>query len=458
MFQQLSQQLRHAFQSITGHGRLTADHLRSALRDVRRALLSADVARSVVDDMITRLESRVLSPEVMEALRPERAFMDSIADELVAVLGHHQRPLKLAGPGRPRIIVMAGLQGSGKTTSTAKLARFLTEQGHRVAVVSCDLVRPGALEQLRVVAEQAGVVCYHDGLPEGDAVERTRQAIKRSQQEGDELLLVDTAGRLHVDEPMMAEMRAVVDVAKPVELLFVMDAMMGQDAARTAADFKSKLPLTGVVLTKLDGDSRGGAALSTAAITGCPILFAGVGEKIDQLERFDASRLAKRILDRGDEEAFVKEIQRHVTPQDQKRLAKRMRKGVYTLEDMRRELAKVRDMGGVSTLINHLPGSQQLAPMVEQMEQSQSLIAFEAVLNSMTLEERLYPDRYFLGERALKQKRSRRDRIVPGAGVSEQVFKQMLSQYKKTAKVMKKMKQPGMRQKMMDQMAGLMDG
>ena len=444
MFSNLSDRLEAIGKRIKGKGRLTEDNIRDTLREVRMALLEADVALPVVKDFIEQVRERALGAEVMKSLSPGQAFVKIVHDELVRVMGENNDALDLS-TRPPAVVVVAGLQGSGKTTSVAKLGRLLAERDKKkVLTVSLDNQRPAAIDQLQRLAEQVGMG-FHPTDPSVDPAATAREALEQARRGYYDVLLVDTAGRLHVDDAMMSEIRRVHETLDPVETLFVVDSMTGQDAASTARAFDEALPLTGVILTKADGDARGGAALSIRHITGKPIKFLGVGEKTDALEPFHPDRLASRILGMGDVLSLVEEVERSVDRDQAERMAGKMRKGKgFDLEDMREQMQQISKMGGMGGLMDKLPGMGQMSEQVAQQMDDRQVRRQIALINSMTPAERRRPETL---------NGSRKRRIAAGSGMQVQDLNRLLKQHKQMQKMMKQFKKGGMK-KMMRQFGG----
>jgi signal recognition particle subunit SRP54 len=440
MFESLSEKLTQTFRGLTGKARLTEENIADALREVRMALLEADVALPVVKDFTEQVKARALGQEVNAALNPGEAFVKIVHQELVRVMGSENDALELKAKP-PVIVLMAGLQGSGKTTTVAKLARLLKERHRKkVAVVSADVYRPAAIEQLRTLAAEVGAYFVQSSGDERP-LDIARRAVQEANTQFADVLLVDTAGRLAIDEQMMAEIRALHAELKPVETLFVVDAMTGQDAVNTARAFNEALPLTGVVLAKTDGDARGGAALSVRAITGKPIKFIGVGEKTDALEPFYPDRMASRILGMGDVLSLIEEAERKVDRDKAEKLARKLQKGKkFDLEDFRDQLQQMANMGGISSMLDKLPGMGAL-PAAAQAQLNDGLFKKMAVIiDSMTPQERRFPD-IING--------SRKQRIARGSGTDVPEVNRVLKQHKQMQKMMKKVTSKGGMQKMM---------
>ena len=431
MFDTLSERLSGTFRKLTGKAVLSEDNIQEALREVRRALLEADVALSVVKDFTDRVSLRAVGTEVSKSLSPGQAFIKVVQAELEAVMGKANSELDLkAAP--PAVILMAGLQGAGKTTTVGKLASYLKQTAKKsVMVVSADVYRPAAIKQLQTLASEVEVEFFaSDESQKPQAI--AAAALAEAKRKFVDVLLVDTAGRLAIDEQMMAEIGELHSQLKPVETLFVVDAMTGQDAATTAKAFNDALPLTGVVLTKADGDARGGAALSVRHITGKPIKFIGMGEKSDALEPFHPDRIASRILGMGDVLSLIEEAERKVDKAQAEKLASKIKKGKgFDLEDFREQLKQMQNMGGVSSIMDKMPGMGALPPGAANMVDDSKFRRMEAIINSMTPRERRNPD-------ALNGSRKRR--ITVGSGTKIQDLNQLLKQHKQMQKVMKKMK------------------
>jgi signal recognition particle subunit SRP54 len=449
MFENLTERLSRTVQQLRGKGRLTEDGIRATLREVRIALLEADVALPVVQAFVGEVREKALGQEILQSLTPGQAMVKLVHEELVQIMGVRNEALDLKAQP-PVAILMAGLQGSGKTTTTAKLARLLIErEKKRVMVVSCDVYRPAAIEQLRTLAAQVGAVFQPSSVDQRPA-DIAREAVREARRQMCDVVLVDTAGRLHVDEAMMAEIREVHSAVEPHETLFVVDAMTGQDAANTAAAFNDALPLTGIVLTKTDGDARGGAALSVRQITGKPIKFLGAGEKTDALEPFHPDRVASRILGMGDVLSLVEEVHRKVDQQQAEKLVSKIRKGRgFDLEDFRSQLEQMQSMGGLGSLVDKLPGMGKLPDQVRSQVDDRQTRQMIAIINSMTPHERRFPDMI---------RGSRKKRIALGSGTQIQAVNRLLKQHGQMQKMMKKMGKGGMARMMrkMGQLQGQM--
>jgi signal recognition particle subunit SRP54 len=448
MFESLSSRLSTTIQRLRGRGRLTDENIREATRDVRVALLEADVALPVVQALIERIKVRAVGQEVLKSLTPGQALIKVVRDELTAVMGAAASELNLNVPA-PAVILMAGLQGAGKTTTVAKLAKHLRERRKKkVMVVSADVYRPAAIEQLRTLAEQVEVL-FFPSRPDQKPVDIVRAAIDDARKSYADVLIVDTAGRLAIDEAMMAEIKALHAAVNPVETLFVVDAMTGQDAATTARAFAEALPLTGVVLTKTDGDARGGAALSVRYITGKPIKFIGTGEKPDGLDVFHPDRIASRILDMGDVLSLVEQVEQQVDKDKAAKFAEKVAKGKkFDLNDMRDQLQQMQSMGGIHSLMDKLPGMGQIPDKVKSQVTGKEVPRMIAMINSMTKKERRHP--------ALLNG-SRRARIAKGSGTTPADINRMLKQFQQMEKMMSKLSAGGLKG-LMRGMKGMMGG
>lgn len=449
MFESLSERLAGTVQRLKGQARLTEDNIKDALREVRMALLEADVALPVVKSFIESVRSRAVGQEVIRSLTPGQAFIKIVNDELVAAMGTANEDLDLSTQP-PAIILMAGLQGAGKTTSAGKLARWLRqERGKSVTLVSCDVYRPAAIEQLATLSREVEVD-FFPSQADQDPIAIARAAADYARRHYKDVLLVDTAGRLHIDADMMDEISRLHDTLEPVETLFVVDAMTGQDAANTAKAFGEALPLTGVILTKADGDARGGAALSVRSITGKPIKFLGVGEKTQALEPFYPDRIASRILGMGDVVSLVEEAQRSFDQDKAAKLARKVQKGKgFDLGDLRDQLEQMQKMGGIAGLLDKLPGAGQMPAAVKNQADEGQVRRMIAIINSMTPKERRFPDII---------KGSRKRRIASGSGTEVQDVNRLLKQHLQMRKAMKKFSKGGGMAKMMRAMKGRMPG
>ena len=448
MFDNLSNRLSNSFKVLQGKNKFSESNIKQAIREVRRALLEADVALDVIKAFIGQVESKALGLKVGEGLNPSQAFIKLVETELTQIIGVENKSLNFKTQP-PAVVMVAGLQGAGKTTSIAKLAHYLkTRENKKVLLVSADVYRPAAIEQLEILAQQVAVDFYPSSV--NDKPEKiVARAKKHAQKHFFDVLLIDTAGRLHIDNQMMSEIKILQNKVNPIETLFVVDAMTGQDAAHTAKAFADALPLTGVILTKTDGDARGGAALSVRYITGKPIKFLGVGEKTDALEPFHPERVVSRLLGMGDVLSLVEEISRKVDNKKAEKSAKKMLKGRFDLFDMREQLLQMEQMGGMEALMDKLPGMGKIPDSVKnQIMGSMETKKMVAIINSMTFKERSYVKLI---------KGSRKNRIARGSGTSPQDVNKLLKQFEKMQKQMKKMG-GGKMQKMMAKMATMQGG
>ena len=445
MFENLTGRLGSTLDRLRGRGRLTDDNIRQALREVRTALLEADVALPVVREFIERVRERAVGQDVLTSLTPGQALVRVVRDELAELMGGSSSGLTL-NVQPPAVVLVAGLQGSGKTTTVAKLARWLKEQsGKSVMTVSCDVYRPAAIDQLRTLADQVGAG-FVPSAPGDDPVAIATGALTEAKRRFIDVLLVDTAGRLHIDEPMMDEIRRIHSAVSPVETLFVVDGMTGQDAAHTSKAFDAALPLTGVVLTKTDGDARGGAALSVRQVTGKPIKFLGIGEKTEALEAFHPDRIASRILGMGDVLTLIEEAEQKVDREKAEKLARKLVKGKqFDLDDFAEQLAQMRNMGGVKSMLDKLPGLPGLPAGMRDRVNDREFIRMEAIISSMTIHERRYP---------AVIKGSRKRRIATGSGTQVQDVNRLLKQFTQMQKMMKRMRRKGGMARMMQGMRG----
>ena len=448
MFDHLTDRLSRAIKTLRGEARLTESNVQEALREVRVALLEADVALPVVKTFIERVREKALGEEVIGSLTPGQAAVGVVYRELVALMGEKNAALDLA-TRPPAVILLAGLQGSGKTTTAGKLARWLkTELKKKVLLASCDVYRPAAIEQLKTVAAQVEAEFFPSAVGE-KPVDIASRALDHARTHYADVLIMDSAGRLAIDEAMMREIAELHAVLEPIETLFVVDAMQGQDAVNTARAFADALPLTGIVLTKLDGDARGGAALSVREITGKPIKFAGVGEKLDALEPFHPDRMASRILGMGDVLSLIEDVRKTVDIAEAEKLAQKVKSGKdFDLEDFKQQVVQMKKMGGLAALADKLPGNlAQLAQGAPGMDE-RTIRRIEGIINAMTREERARPEVI---------KASRKRRIAAGAGVTVQEVNRLLNQFEQTQKMMKMMAKGGMA-KMMRSMKGMFPG
>lgn len=435
MFENLTDRLSKALKQIRGQARLTDDNIKDALREVRMALLEADVALPVVREFIERVRQRAVGQDVLQSLTPGQALVKVVRDELTALMGDANEELNLSTTP-PAVILMAGLQGSGKTTTAGKLARFLIERRKKtVLVASCDIYRPAAIDQLQKLAQEVGASFYLSQTDQ-DPVAIALAAVDAARKQFRDVVIIDTAGRLHIDSAMMDEIKRIHAALNPIETLFVVDSMTGQDAANTAKAFNDVLPLTGVVLTKADGDARGGAALSIRSITQTPIKFLGMGEKSNALEPFYPDRMASRILGMGDVLSLVEEAERHIDRKEAEKLAEKVKKGKgFDLEDFRNQILQMKKMGGLTGLLDKLPGVSNLPAEVKGQVNDKELKKMEAMINSMTLRERHFPDII---------KGSHKRRIAAGSGMQVQDVNKLLKQFDQMQKMMKKMSHGGL--------------
>lgn len=439
MFENLSDRLSQSLKKISGKASLSESNIQETLREVRVALLEADVALPVVKDFIELVKQRAIGREVSNSLNPGQQFLKIVQAELELVMGEKNESLNLnAQP--PAVILMAGLQGAGKTTSVAKLSRFLTErEKKKVMVVSADVYRPAAIDQLKTLADEVDAEFFPSNEQQ-QPIDIVNQAIAAAKTKFVDVLIVDTAGRLAIDEEMMAEIQQIHKVANPVETLFVIDAMIGQDSVNTAKAFNDALPLTGVVLTKVDGDARGGAALSVRHVTGKPIKFMGVGEKTDALEPFHPERIASRILGMGDVLSLIEDVERKVDKKKAEKFAKKVAKGKrFDLEDLREQLQQMKQLGGMESMMDKIPSMGNMAQMTQQKDMTGQFSKMEYIIDSMTPKERANPD--ILNG-------SRKRRITQGSGTTIQDLNRLLKQHKQMGKMMKKMKGKGMQNMM----------
>lgn len=444
MFDGLSERLGQTVRNLRGVGRLTEDNIKDTMREVRMALLEADVALPVVREFTDHVKEKALGDNVLKSLTPGQALVKVVNDELTAIMGESNETLNLSVTP-PAVILMAGLQGAGKTTTVAKLALFLKEnQKKSVMVVSADVYRPAAIKQLEMVAAEVGANFFPSTV-EQDPVDIANAAIKEAKIQNNDVLIIDTAGRLHIDDEMMGEIKRLHAAVNPAETLFVVDSMTGQDAANTSKAFNDALPLTGVILTKTDGDARGGAALSTRFITGKPIKFIGVGEKMSALEAFHPERVASRILGMGDVVSLVEDVQSSVDHVKAAKLANKIKKGKgFDLEDFSDQLNQMKNMGGIASLMGKLPGMPNIPKGAMDQVDDKKMLHLEAIISSMTPKERRFPDVI---------KGSRKKRIAAGSGMQVQDVNRLLKQFTQMQKMMKKMKGGGMA-KMMRSMKG----
>ena len=448
MLDNLTNRLSRVIKTLRGEARLTESNVAEALREVRMALLEADVALPVVKDFIAAVKQKAMGEEVIGSLTPGQALVGVVQRELAALMGGENAALNLAVTP-PAVILMAGLQGSGKTTTSGKLAKFLAEQKKKPLLASCDVYRPAAIEQLRTIARQLGID-FFESEPGQKPVDIALAALDYAKKHYNDVLIVDTAGRLAIDAVMMQEITQLHAAINPAETLFVVDAMQGQDAVNVAKAFSDALPLTGVVLTKLDGDARGGAALSVRQITGKPIKFAGVGEKLTALEAFHPERMAARILGMGDVLSLVEEARKSVDVEAAQKFAEKMKRGKgFDLEDFKEQISQMRKMGGLSSMIDKLPAQLAQAAQAQSADMGEKQMRrIEGIINSMTRQERAHPE---------LMKATRKRRVATGAGVQVQEVNRLLNQFEQMQKMMKQMQKGGMA-KMMRGMKGMIPG
>jgi len=435
MFTNLSERLHRVIKNLSGQGRLTEDNIKDTLRDIRMALLEADVALPVVKELIEHIQHKAIGSEVIASLTPGQAFIKLVNDELIHLMGDSYTEINLQTEP-PAVILMAGLQGSGKTTTVAKLARWLQHTHKKsVLVTSADIYRPAAIEQLKTLANTIDAEFFPSD-PSQDPVTIAKNALQTAKSKLIDVVIIDTAGRLHIDQDMMDEIKRIHAGINPIETLFVVDSMTGQDAANTAKAFNEALPLTGVILTKTDGDARGGAALSIRYITGKPIKFMGVGEKIDNLEAFHPERVASRILGMGDIVSLVEEVGQKIDREKAEKLAQKIKKGKsFDLEDFRDQLREINKMGGMMGIMSKLPGMNQLPPALKNQFDDKITKRYIAIIDSMTLKERRFPDNI---------KGSQKRRIAMGSGNEIQAINQLLKQFMMMQKMMKKASKGGL--------------
>ena len=436
MLDNLTSRFSNVFKNIRGQSKLTEDNIKDALREVRLALLEADVALPIVKDFVNNVKEKALGREITDSLTPDQAFIGVVNEALVDLMGKENSSLNLAA-APPAVVLMAGLQGAGKTTTVGKLSRLLkNEQKKKILVVSADVYRPAAIEQLKLLAEQVGVDFFPSDAGQ-QPVDIARAAVDYAKKHFYDVLMVDTAGRLAIDEAMMNEIKALHAAVNPVETLFVVDAMLGQDAVNTAQAFNEALPLTGVILTKMDGDSRGGAALSVRQTTGKPIKFIGIGEKVNGLEPFHPDRIASRILGMGDVLTLIEDVQKGIDEEVAAKMAKKLHKGKgFDLNDFKEQIQQMRNMGGLENIMSKMPGEiGQLSKQIPEGTAEKAMGHVEAIINSMTAKERANP--------ALL-KASRKRRIAAGSGTTIQEVNKMLKQFEQSQQMMKMFSGKGM--------------
>ncbi|MGA2270253.1 MAG: signal recognition particle protein [Bryobacteraceae bacterium] len=427
MFDNLTEKLQRVFKNLRGEGKLSAENMESALREIRMALLEADVNFKVVKQLIENIRQKAMGEEVLTALSPSQQVVKIVQEELIKVLGSHESKLRFANEP-PSVFLIVGLQGSGKTTSAGKLARWLSRNGHRPMMVSVDVYRPAAREQLKVIAREVGQSLYEGALEETQPLELARSARRECAHTGRDVLLVDTAGRLHIDDQLMTELQQLKEQLHPVEILFVADAMTGQDAVKSADEFHKRLGITGVILTKMDGDARGGAALSIRHVTGQPLKFIGVGEKFDALEPFHPDRAANRILGMGDMLSFIEKAEEAIDKKKAVEMQRKLIENDFTLEDFRDQMRQIRKLGPLESLLGMMPKVGILKDLKDVKVDENEINRVVAIIDSMTPRER---DNHMIING------SRRRRIARGSGTSVQEVNQLLKQYAQAKKMMK---------------------
>jgi signal recognition particle subunit SRP54 len=427
MFDNLSDKLQRVFKNLRGEGKLTAENMEAALREIRVALLEADVHFRVVKQFIENIKEKAQGEEVLTALSPTQHVVKIVRDELVKTLGSHQSKLRMANEP-PTSIMIVGLQGSGKTTTTGKLARWLSKNGHNPLMVSVDVYRPAARQQLAVIARDIKLPIYAGTPEETKPLELAKSALRESNQTGRDVLLVDTAGRLHIDEQLMQELQELKDQLSPTEILFVADAMTGQDAVKSADEFHKRLGITGVILTKMDGDARGGGALSIRNITGQPLKFIGTGEKFDALEPFHPDRAAERILGMGDMLSLIEKVEQTIDHKQAEEMQRKLIDNEFTLEDFRDQLRQIRKLGPLESILGMMPQMGPLKNLKDVKVDEKEITRVEAIIDSMTQKER-YNHMLING--------ARRRRIAKGSGTTVQEVNSLLKQYAQARKMMK---------------------
>jgi signal recognition particle subunit SRP54 len=430
MFESLSHRLQDVFKTLRGETRLTPENVEAALREIRLALLEADVNFKVVKAFVDRVRDRALGQDVLRSLSPSQQVVKIVRDEMVALFGDAEGGLKPSGK-RPRVILLLGLQGAGKTTTAGKLAKWLTRQGKHALLVSTDVKRPAAIEQLNVVARQSGLgVRVHDPVGQMNPVARAKGAVAEATNLGYDVVIVDSAGRLHIDDELMSELEAVRDATAAGDLLYVADAMTGQDAIKSAGEFNRRLGVTGVILSKLDGDARGGAALSVVAVVGVPIAFIGNGERLEDLEQFYPDRLVSRLLGMGDVLSLIERAEQAIDFEEAQKLEEKVRKDEFTLEDFREQLQAIKKMGPLEQIIGMIPGMGNIKQLAQQKPDDAQIGRIEAIISSMTPQERRRSD-IING--------SRRKRIARGSGTSVEEVNRLLKQFVQMRKMLKAM-------------------
>src|SRR5689334_13677054 len=427
MFDNLSDKLQRVFKNLRGEGKLSAENMDAALREIRMALLEADVNFKVVKQLIENIKAKAVGEEVLMALSPSQQVVKIVHEELIKILGTHESKLRFANEP-PSVFLIVGLQGSGKTTSTGKLARYLAKNGHRPMVVSVDVYRPAAREQLKVVARGINQPVYEGAPGETAPLDLARSARREASNTGRDVLLVDTAGRLHIDDDLMTELQQLREMLTPVEILFVADAMTGQDAVKSADEFHKRLGITGIVLTKMDGDARGGAALSIRQVTGQPLKFVGVGEKFDALEVFHPDRVASRILGMGDVLSFIEKAEEAIDKKQAVEMQRKLIENDFTLEDFRDQIRQIRKLGPLESIIGMMPNMGIMKDLKNVKIDEKEITNIVAIIDSMTPRERA---------NHMIINGSRRRRIAKGSGTSVQEVNQLLKQYSQAKKMMK---------------------
>jgi signal recognition particle subunit SRP54 len=427
MFENLSEKLQRVFKSLRGEGKLTAENMEAALREIRVALLEADVHFRVVKQLIESVKQKAMGVEVLTALSPSQQVIKIVREEMVKILGSHQSKLRLANEP-PTIVLVVGLQGSGKTTSTGKLARWLSKNGHSPLMVSVDVYRPAARQQLSVIGRDVRLPVYEGAAEEKTPVDLARAARREAMQTGRDVVLVDTAGRLHIDDQLMEELRLLKEALGPTEILFVADAMTGQDAVKSADEFHKRLGITGVILTKMDGDARGGGALSIRFVTGQPLKYIGIGEKFDALEPFHPDRVVSRILGMGDVLSFIEKVEGSIDQKKAEEMQRKLIDNEFTLEDFRDQLKQLRKLGSLESILGMMPQIGPLKDLKNAKVDEKEITRVVAIVDSMTHKER---DNHMIING------SRRRRIARGSGTSVQEVNQLLKQYSQARKMMK---------------------
>ena len=429
MFETLTEKLQKTFKKLKGHGKLTERNMREGLREVRLALLEADVNYKVAKEFIDDVEQAALGKRVFDSVTPAQQLVKIVHDELVKVMGQKTSEIHLAS-SPPTVLMLVGLHGSGKTTTAGKLAKLYRSKGHSPVLVAADVYRPAAIDQLKIVAQQAGAAFFSRGGTVSP-ITICRQAVEQAKRDRQDLVVLDTAGRLHIDDQLMTELRNIKQAIKPDEILFVADAMTGQDAVKAAATFHAKVELTGVILTKMDGDARGGAALSVRRTAGCPIKLVGVGEKLDAIEPFHPDRMASRILGMGDVVSLVEKAQTSIDEKEARKLEEKLRKQQFDLEDFVEQLRRLRSLGPLEQVVSMIPGMSRMKGI---QPDERDLARIEAIINSMTIKERRSPGIV---------DGSRRRRVARGSGTTVQEVNDLLKQFKQVKKMMKNLSKLG---------------